>query len=102
MELRKGRQVIVHGLQKNPEKNGAIGTLVEFNKEKGRWVVDFAMGTNNFKPENLRVVQESKDEDDDTEPPTCKIYISRLSADVTEDDLIELFGSIGQIAKVPV
>merc|ERR1712183_160299 len=84
-EFRPGRQVCVKGLQKNPEKNGSIGSLVEFNKEKGRWVVKFALGNNNFKEENLELLPDNSDVfDDNEEPPTAKIYITKLSAETTE------------------
>ena len=56
--FRPGRQVIIQGLQKNPEKNGAIGTLVEFNKDKGRWAVALALGNVNFKEENLELYRQ--------------------------------------------
>ena len=47
---------MVVGLQKSPEKNGAIGVLKAFVTEKDRWAVEFASGTtNNFKIENLQV-----------------------------------------------
>lgn len=98
--FRPGRTVITHGLQKNPEKNGSIGVLVEFNKEKGRWVVEFSSGNNNFKEDNLELMPDNSDViDDKEEPPTAKIYITKLSADTTEKDIQDLFSGCGVIAK---
>jgi len=97
---RAGRQVIVKGLQKNPEKNGSFGALVEFNAEKGRWVVALSTGNANFKEENLELMPDNSDIiDDKEEPPTAKIYITNLSADTTDKDLMGLFGGCGVIAK---
>jgi RNA recognition motif-containing protein len=87
-------------LQKNPEKNGSIGSLVEFNQEKGRWVVALALGNVNFKEENLELMPDNSDVvDDKEEPPTAKIYITGLAAETTDEDLINLFGGVGMIAK---
>lgn len=105
IELKTGIQVQVHGLQKNPEKNGAIGTLMDFNKDKGRWQVEFANGSvNNFKPENLEPVSEAPPEEDDNdeEIPTAKVYIANLAAETDAKELQDLFGKIGVIAKEPV
>lgn len=100
LEFRTGRRVVVHGLQKNPEKNGAIGVLGDFNKEKSRWMVEFSTGSsNNFKEDNLEVLPDIVDDDPDGEIPTAKIYITNLAADVTDKDLIALFGGLGVIAK---
>lgn len=100
LEFKSGRRVVVHGLAKNPEKNGAIGVLGDFNKEKARWAVDFSSGSsNNFKEDNLEVLPDVKEDDDDEEAPTAKIYITNLSADTTDKDLIALFGGLGVIAK---
>eukprot|EP00401_Gymnodinium_catenatum_P082893 CAMPEP_0117581450 /NCGR_PEP_ID=MMETSP0784-20121206/65832_1 /TAXON_ID=39447 /ORGANISM="" /LENGTH=274 /DNA_ID=CAMNT_0005381759 /DNA_START=71 /DNA_END=895 /DNA_ORIENTATION=- len=99
-ELRPGRQVIVKGLQKNAEKNGSVGSLIEFNKDKGRWVVELSAGRNNFKEENLELLPDNSDVVDDHEtPPTAKVYITKLPADTTDKDLIDLFGGVGLIAK---
>lgn len=99
-EFRPGRQVIVKGLQKNPEKNGAIGSLVGFNEEKGRWLVALALGNVNFKEENLELMPDNSDVvDDNEEPPTAKVYITGLPGETTDKDLIALFGSVGVIAK---
>jgi len=99
-EFRPGRTVVVKGLQKNPEKNGSIGKLLEFNKDKGRWSVELTGGSNNFKEENLELMPDNSDVvKDDEEPPTAKIYIQGLSADTTEKDLQALFGGCGMIAK---
>jgi len=98
--FKPGRSVIVNGLQKNPEKNGSLGVLVEFNKEKGRWVVEFSSGNNNFKEENLELMPDNSDViDEKEEPPTNKIYITGLAAEVTQEDLLKLFGGVGLIAK---
>jgi RNA recognition motif-containing protein len=100
MQFKPGSRVVVKGLQKNPEKNGAIGVLGEFNKEKGRWLVEFSMSSNNFKEENLELMQDSDQVvDDNEEPPTSKIYITNLSAETTVKDLSELFKGVGVIAK---
>jgi RNA recognition motif-containing protein len=91
---------MLKGLQKNPEKNGTIGTLVEFNKDKGRWVVALSTGNTNLKEENLDLMPDNSDiVDDGDPPPTGKIYITRLPAETTEKDLIDLFGAVGKIAK---
>merc|ERR1719253_158429 len=88
------------GLQKNPEKNGSIGRLVEFNAEKGRWAVELSGGNNNFKEDNLELLPDNSDViDENEEPPTSKIYITNLSADTKEQDLIDFFSKIGVIAK---
>lgn len=101
-EYRPGRQVMVKGLKNNPEKNGTIGQLVEFNKEKGRWVVALGGGNNNFKEENLELMADNSDVvDENEEPPTTKIYITKLSAEVTEKDLTVLFGGCGLIDREP-
>lgn len=102
VELKPGVKVRIHGLQKNPEKNGAIGTLVEFNDEKQRWVVEFSSSaTHNFKVDNLEpyTVNSALDNMKDEDIPTPKIFISNLSADTTVDDLVKAFGSVGQITK---
>lgn len=101
LEFKSGRRVVVHGLQKNPEKNGAIGVLGDFNKEKSRWMVEFSSGSsNNFKEDNLEVLPDVEEADDpDEEIPTAKIYITNLAADTTDKDLIALFGGLGVIAK---
>jgi len=102
LEFRSGRRVVVHGLKNNPEKNGAIGILGDFNKEKSRWMVEFSSGSsNNFKEENLEVLPDVVEDDDDEEIPTSKIYITNLAADTTDKDLIALFGGLGVIAKEP-
>lgn len=101
-EFRVGRQVIVKGLQNNPEKNGSIGLLVEFNKDKGRWVVELSGGKANFKEDNLELMPDNSDVlDEKEEPPTAKIYITKLSAETTEQDLQKLFSGCGVIAKQP-
>lgn len=98
--FKKGRIVMIKGLQKNPEKNGTIASLVEFNEEKGRWVVALSTGNTNLKEENLELMPDNSDIiDEKEEPPTAKIYITHLSADTTEKDLIDLFGNVGKIAK---
>lgn len=95
-----GRQVIVKGLQKNPEKNGSLGSLKKFNSEKGRWVVQLGSGDVNLKEENLELLPDNSDViNDKEEPPTAKIYITGLPAETKEKDLIEFFGSLGTIAK---
>lgn len=100
MELRPGRRVVVHGLQKNPEKNGALGVLGQFIEEKGRWAVDFSSGSsNNFKPENLQVLQDNDDVDDDAEIPTAKIYITNLAGKTSRQDLIDLFKGLGVLER---
>lgn len=100
--FRPGRLVMVKGLQKNPEKNGSVGSLVEFNSEKGRWVVSISGGNNNFKEDNLELMADNSDViDENEEPPTSKIYITKLPAETTDKDLIELFGSCGLIEKAP-
>lgn len=87
-------------LQKNPEKNGTLGTLVEFNADKGRWVVSLASGNTNLKEENLDLMPDNSDViDEKQEPPTAKIYITHLPANTKEQDLIDLFGAVGKIAK---
>lgn len=106
-EFKAGAQVTVHGLQKNPDKNGAIGTLREFLEDKGRWAVDFSDGnSNNFKEENLQVMEDATDTgsklEDDADIPTAKVYISNLAAETLQDDLIKLFGKIGLIAREPI
>lgn len=101
-EFRPGRLVMVKGLQKNPEKNGSVGSLVEFNKEKGRWVVSISGGNNNFKEDNLELMADNSDViDENEEPPTAKIYITKLPAEVTDKDLLDLFGGCGLIEKEP-
>jgi len=101
-EYRVGRQVMVKGLQKNPEKNGSIGNLVEFNKEKGRWVVAISGGNNNFKEDNLELMADNSDViNENEEPPTTKVYITNLAADVTDKDLLTLFGACGLIERAP-
>jgi len=103
LQLKKGCQVQVIGLQKNPEKNGAIGTVVEFNKDKGRWLVEFSNGTsNNFKAENLEVCSKALPTLDDTsieDIPTAKLYITNIAADVDAKELQDLFGKMGMLAK---
>jgi RNA-binding protein FUS len=94
-----GRTVIVKGLQKNPEKNGSMGKLTEFITDKGRWAVELSAGKHNFKEENLELMPDNSDFDDKSEPPTAKIYITGLAADITDKDLIQLFGGVGLIAK---
>lgn len=91
-------------MQKNPEKNGALGDVISFNKEKGRWLVEFSNGTsNNFKEENLEVTAKIEaDDDKDEEIPTAKLYITNLAAEVEEKDLVDLFSRIGVLAKAPV
>lgn len=115
-EFKVGLQVVVTGLQKNPDKNGSIGTLVRYVEEKGRWAVEFHSGsTNNFLADNLEIVEKPEEEaassaagagkgkaEDDAEIPTSKIYISGLSAETTRDHLVELFSGIGLIDKEPV
>jgi len=106
VELKPGMAVMVQGLQKNPEKNGAIGTLLEYNEEKSRWVVEFpSSATNNFKAENLEPMAEGDKEtaeDDDEDPPTPKVYITGLDSSVVEQDLVQLFSGLGALAKEPV
>lgn len=98
--FKAGRTVVVKGLQKNPEKNGSIGKLMEFNAEKGRWAVELTGSTNNFKEDNLELMPDNSDIiDERAEPPTAKIYISGLAAAITEKDLQALFGGCGMIAK---
>lgn len=100
--FRPGRLVMVKGLQKNPEKNGSVGSLVEYNSEKGRWVVSISGGNNNFKEDNLELMADNSDViDENEEPPTAKIYITKLPAETTDKDLIALFGSCGLIEKAP-
>eukprot|EP00440_Ansanella_granifera_P046266 gb/GFBE01050104.1/.p1 GENE.gb/GFBE01050104.1/~~gb/GFBE01050104.1/.p1 ORF type:complete len:268 (+),score=71.31 gb/GFBE01050104.1/:1-804(+) len=104
-EFKVGAQVVVVGLQKNPEKNGAIGTLTQYVKEKDRWAVEFATGSNNFKVENLQVLEDEKAEaakEAEEEIPTAKIYVSNLSAEVTEQNLVGLFSGIGMLAREPI
>lgn len=115
-EFKVGLQVMVTGLQKNPDKNGSMGTLVKYVEEKGRWAVEFHSGsTNNFLADNLEIVEKPGEEaassaagagkgqgEDDAEIPTSKIYISGLSAETSREHLVELFSSIGMIDKEPV
>merc|ERR1712039_912045 len=82
--------------------NGSVGKLAEFNKDKGRWLVEFSSGSsNNFKEENLELMPDNDVADDNEEPPTAKVYITNLNADVIDKDLIDLFSRIGMIAKEP-
>lgn len=91
---------MLKGLQKNPEKNGTIGTLVEFNQDKGRWAVSLSAGNTNLKEENMELMPDNSDVvDEKQEPPTAKIYITHLAASTKEKDLVGLFGAIGKIAK---
>merc|ERR1719487_2567086 len=77
-----------------------MGSLVEFIQEKGRWAVSFSAGNNNFKEENLELMPDNSDViDEHEEPPTAKIYIAGLAAEITEKDLQDLFGGCGVIAK---
>mmetsp|Transcript_84143 Transcript_84143/g.132870 ORF Transcript_84143/g.132870 Transcript_84143/m.132870 type:complete len:225 (+) Transcript_84143:60-734(+) len=102
-EFRVGRRVMVHGLQKNPEKNGAIGILREYNSEKGRWNCELALGSNNFKEENLELLPDNKHVDGmrDSDIPTAKLYISGLAAETVDTDLINLFQGVGVLQKEP-
>lgn len=91
-------------MQKNPEKNGAIGTLLEYNEDKQRWAVEFpSSATNNFKVDNIEpyAVNAALDNMKDEDIPTPKIFITNLAADTTVDELIKTFGSVGLIAKEP-
>lgn len=100
LELKPGQKIRIQGLQKNPEKNGSLGTLVEYNAAKERWVVEFASSaTNNFKAENLECVDDGFGVDDNEEIPTAKVYITNLSADTEVQDLIDLFGGIGALER---
>eukprot|EP00444_Apocalathium_aciculiferum_P027866 CAMPEP_0183440798 /NCGR_PEP_ID=MMETSP0370-20130417/82750_1 /TAXON_ID=268820 /ORGANISM="Peridinium aciculiferum, Strain PAER-2" /LENGTH=271 /DNA_ID=CAMNT_0025629791 /DNA_START=47 /DNA_END=862 /DNA_ORIENTATION=+ len=109
-DFKVGAQVVVVGLQKNPEKNGSLGTLQNYNVEKERWAVEFHTGsTNNFKTENLQLVESSPaeaaastTEGDEGEIPTSKLYITGLAAATTVEDLIKLFSSIGMLDREPV
>lgn len=107
-ELKVGLQVMVIGLQKNPEKNGSLGTLQSYVAEKERWAVEFRNGSqNNFKAENLQVVDDGSSkaevaDEKDEDIPTAKVYVSNLSADTTADHLTKLFSGSGLIAREPV
>lgn len=60
-DFKAGAQVVVVGLQKNPQKNGSVGALVKYVEDKERWAVEFANGDiNNFKMENLQVMEEQE------------------------------------------
>lgn len=105
IELKPGVKVRIHGLQKNPEKNGAVGTLLEYNEEKQRWAVEFpSSATNNFKIDNLEACTSNPELDGmkDEEIPTAKIFVSNLAQDTTVKDLTDIFAGIGQIAREPV
>mmetsp|Transcript_11295 Transcript_11295/g.23358 ORF Transcript_11295/g.23358 Transcript_11295/m.23358 type:complete len:274 (+) Transcript_11295:72-893(+) len=107
LEFKPGLRVMVTDLASNTDKNGSLGTLVEFITAKDRWAVQFDSGSrNNFKIDNL-VLQEEKEgprdcADDNEEAPTAKIYVTNLSEDTTQAHLIKLFGGIGTIARTPV
>eukprot|EP00747_Dinoflagellata_sp_TGD_P003611 gnl/TRDRNA2_/TRDRNA2_109322_c0_seq1.p1 gnl/TRDRNA2_/TRDRNA2_109322_c0~~gnl/TRDRNA2_/TRDRNA2_109322_c0_seq1.p1 ORF type:complete len:276 (+),score=61.94 gnl/TRDRNA2_/TRDRNA2_109322_c0_seq1:69-896(+) len=106
-EPKPGRRAVVHGLQKNPEKNGSIGILQEYISDKDRWCVLFDSGsTNNFKMDNLLIIEDEVPETaaaaDESEIPTPKIYVKGLTADTTKDHLIKLFGGIGTLAREPL
>lgn len=107
-EFKVGMKVVVVGLQNNPEKNGSLGTLDSYVVEKQRWAVEFHNGSrNNFKVDNLQLVDEApaafaSTEDDNADIPTSKIYITNLSADTTHEHLIALFSKIGLLAREPV
>lgn len=105
-DFKVGSQVVIVGLQKNPEKNGSLGTLISYVREKERWAVEFRNGsTNNFKVDNLQLVEEPAASaaavDESGEIPTAKIYISNLSAETTTEHLIKLFGGVGMLAREP-
>mmetsp|Transcript_2263 Transcript_2263/g.4122 ORF Transcript_2263/g.4122 Transcript_2263/m.4122 type:complete len:303 (+) Transcript_2263:23-931(+) len=108
-DFKDGAQVVVTGLQKNPQKNGSVGTLVKWVADKDRWAVEFANGDiNNFKVENLQVMEETEQEDtrpkevQEEEIPCAKVYITNLAAETTEQNLSGLFAGIGMLAKEPV
>jgi len=106
-EFKVGLQVVVVGLQKNPEKNGSLGTLMSYVADKERWAVEFRNGsTNNFKVDNLQIVDEPPASvagvEDAGEIPTAKIYVSNMSAETTSEHLIKLFGGVGMLAKEPI
>jgi len=107
-EFKVGMKIVVVGLQNNPEKNGSLGTLVSYVTEKQRWAVEFHNGSrNNFKVENLQLVDEmpatsANIGDDNCDIPTSKVYISNLSAETTHDHLIALFSKVGLLAREPV
>jgi len=84
--------------------NGSIGQVVSWNSEKERWAVDFGpgVGVKNLFAKNLQITKPKEKIDLNAPPPTNpKIYVSGLSAKVTEDDLEECFKVCGQISKVP-
>lgn len=105
-KLVPGHEVMVEDLVNNPEKNGSIGKLVEFNKAKERWTVLFGNNsTHNFKADNLKYLGEpaaADEAEDGGSIPTAKIYITNLAAETAEEHLMELFSGIGSIAREPV
>mmetsp|Transcript_7879 Transcript_7879/g.8615 ORF Transcript_7879/g.8615 Transcript_7879/m.8615 type:complete len:126 (+) Transcript_7879:119-496(+) len=57
LEFKPGLRVMVTDLASNTDKNGSLGTLVEFITAKDRWAVQFDSGSrNNFKIDNLVLV----------------------------------------------
>lgn len=102
--FKAGMRVMVKDLASNKEKNGTVGTLVEFVASKDRWAVVFGNhNTNNFRLENLAVVEDSPvEEGSDSEIPTAKVYITNLPGGATEDNLVKLFGCMGSLDREPV
>jgi hypothetical protein len=55
--LRRGRKVVLGGLQGAPHHNGKEGRVQSFVAEKGRYVVALTSGeTLSLKPDNLEVI----------------------------------------------
>jgi hypothetical protein len=65
-----GSRFRAHGLQNDTKKNGMLGTIQRWIKEKGRWSVKYDNGRQcNLRPVNLEIYRPSPHGKPDHEPP---------------------------------